>query len=65
MREDHENGAPFLAALVVSKVRQGLPAPAFFSFALSLAGSSDRITGPEPRTWHASQLKSAWDFWGR
>lgn len=65
MREDHQNGAPFLAALVVSKVRQGLPAPAFFSFALSLGRFIASDTGPEPRTWHASQLKSAWDFWGR
>ena len=65
MREDHKNRAPFLAALVVSKVRQGFPAPVFFSFALSLGRFSGSGTGPESRTWHASQLKSAWDFWGR
>ena len=33
MGEDHATGAPFLAALVVSKVRNGLPAPGFFHLA--------------------------------
>ena len=64
MREDQENEAPFLAALVVSKVRNGLPAPAFFSFAHSLDRFSGSDTGPETQTYHAWQLKSAWDYWG-
>ena len=63
MREDQENEAPFLAALVVSKVRNGLPAPAFFSFAHSLDRFSGSDTGPETQTYHARQLKSAWDYW--
>ena len=65
MQEDRANGAPFLAAMVVSKIRNGLPAPAFFSLARSLVGrpkGSD--TGPETHAYHAGELKSAWDYWG-
>ncbi len=31
MHEDHEDGAPLIAALVVSKARSGVPAPGFFT----------------------------------
>ena len=65
MREDHGNGAPFLAAMVVSKVRNGLPAPTFFSFACSLGRFRGSDTGPETQAYHAGELKSAWDYWGR
>ncbi len=64
MQEDYANGAPFLAALVVSKVRNGLPAPAFFSFARSLGRFRGSDTGPETQTYHAQELKGAWDHWG-
>ncbi len=64
MQEDHGNGAPFIAALVASKVRNGLPTPAFFSFARSLGRFKGSDTGPETQTYHARELKSAWDYWG-
>jgi len=64
MQEDHANRAPFLSALVVSKVRSGLPAPAFFFFAGSLGRFEGSDTGPETPTYHAQELKSAWDHWG-
>ena len=64
MQEDHGNGAPFLAALVVSKVRNGLPAPVFFSFARSLGRFRGSDRGPETQTYHARELKNAWDHWG-
>ncbi len=64
MQEDHGNGAPFLAAIVVSKVRNGLPATVFFSFARSLGRFKGSDTGPETQTYHARDLKSAWDYWG-
>ena len=60
MREDHATGAPFLAALVVSKVRNGLPAPAFFDVARMLGRFKDSDT----QTYHARELESAWDNWG-
>ncbi len=64
MQEDHVNGAPFIAALVVSKVRNGLPAPAFFSFARSLRRFKGSDTDPEIQTYYARELQSAWDYWG-
>ncbi len=64
MQEDRANGAPFLAAMVVSKVRNGLPAPAFFSFARSLGRLRGSDTGPETHACHAGELQSAWDYWG-
>ena len=62
MREDHATEAPFLAALVVSKVRNGLPAPVFFHVARML----DRFKGSDTdtQTYHPRELESAWDYWG-
>lgn len=64
MREDHASGAPFLAALVVSKVRNGLPAPAFFYFARLLGRFKGSDAGSDIQTYHARELESAWDYWG-
>ena len=64
MQEDHVNGAPFIAALVVSKVRNGLPAPTFFSSARSLRRFKGSDTDPEIQTYYARELQSAWDYWG-
>ena len=64
MQEDLTNGVPFLAALVVSRVGNGLPAPAFFFFAGSLGRFEGSGTGPETPIYHAQELKSAWDHWG-
>jgi len=64
MQEDRANGAPFLAALVVSKVHNGLPAPGFFSFARSFGRFRGADTGPETHACHAGELQSAWDYWG-
>ena len=64
MQEDCTNGAPFLAALVVSKVHNGLPAPGFFSFARSLGRVRGSDTGPETHACHAGELQRAWNYWG-
>ena len=64
MQEDHVNGSPFIAAMVVSKVRNGLPAPVFFSFARSLRRFKGSDTAPEIQTYYARELQSAWDYWG-
>jgi len=64
MREDHATGAPFLAALVVSKVRNGLPAPAFFYVARMLGRHKGSDTGSDTQTYHAHELESVWDYWG-
>ncbi|MBT3550954.1 MAG: hypothetical protein HOF70_14810 [Rhodospirillaceae bacterium] len=65
MREDHATAAPFLAALVISKVRKGLPAPGFFYVARMLGRFKGLDTGPDTQTYHASELESVCDYWGR
>lgn len=64
MREDQATGAPFLAALVVSKVRNGLPAQVFFYVARKLGRFKGSDTGSDTQTYHARELESAWDYWG-
>jgi hypothetical protein len=64
MREDQATGAPFLAALVVSKVRNGLPAPPFFDVAGMLGLYKGSDTGSDTLAYHACELENAWDYWG-
>ncbi len=56
MREDAAAGRPLLAARVVSRVRDGLPAPGFFDLArrLGLVGAE---SGPTARAFHQTQLR--------
>ncbi len=56
MQKDRANGTPFLAVMVVSKVRNGLPAPGFFSFARSLGRFRGSDPGPETHACHAGEL---------
>ena len=65
MQDDRANEVPFLAALVVSKIRNGLPAEGFFSFARSLGRFKGSDTHPEALACHVKELQSAWDYWGR
>ena len=51
MREDAANGHPFIAALVISKARGGLPAPGFFQ------------AGPRASSFHAATFAAAVAFW--
>jgi len=64
MQEDQATGAPFLAALVVSKTRNGLPAPVFFYVARMLGRFRGSDTGPDTPAYHARELERAWDYWG-
>ena len=63
MREDHENGVPVMAALVVSTVRNGLPAPGFFWLACELGRYDGSESGPAAKAYHAAELKRAWNHW--
>ena len=60
MREDQKNGAPLIAALVVSKFRTGVPAPIFFDLARKLGLYRGSEAGPEAAAWHAEELERAW-----
>ena len=64
MEEDAEASRPFLAALVLSKARGGLPAAGFFDCAQRLGRFTGDANGVEARSFHATELNSAQKFWG-
>jgi hypothetical protein len=64
MEEDAEAGRPFIAALVVSKARGGLPAVGFFDCARRLGRFAGDPNGVEARTFHVTELNAALKFWG-
>jgi NFU1 iron-sulfur cluster scaffold homolog, mitochondrial len=64
MGEDAEAGRPFVAALVISKTRGGLPAMGFFDCARRLGRFTGDPNGVEARSFHAAELKAAQKFWG-
>lgn len=57
MREDAAAGRPLLAARVVSRVRDGLPAPGFFDLARRLGLHVGAESGPAARAFHQAQLR--------
>ena len=61
MQEDAANGQPFIAALVMSKARGGLPAPGFFDCARRLGRFAD---GQDARIFHAAELNAVFARWG-
>ena len=61
MQEDAANGQPFIAALVMSKARGGLPAPGFFDCARRLGRFVD---GQDPEIFYAAELHAAFARWG-
>ena len=64
MEEDAEAGRPFIAALVLSKARGGLPAMGFFDCARRLGRFAGDPDGVEARSFHATELNAALKFWG-
>lgn len=63
MKEDAANERPFIAALVISRARSGLPAPGFFDLA-QRAGRFDRDpSGPEAWAFHGAEFAAAVAFW--
>ena len=63
MAEDAAAMRPFIAAMVISKVRGGLPAPGFFDCAARLGRFAGNATGPDAGVFHAVELSEAVDFW--
>jgi hypothetical protein len=61
MEEDAAVDRPFIAALVISKARGGLPAPGFFDCARRLGRFAD---GQDARTFHAAELNAVFARWG-
>ena len=63
MREDAANGHPFIAALVISRTRGGLPAPGFFDMAKELGRVHGDPSGPEAAAFHGAMVDAAVAFW--
>lgn len=63
MAEDAAAGCPFIAAMVISKARGGLPAPGFFDCAARLGRFAGNATGPDAWVFHAVELNAAVAFW--
>jgi hypothetical protein len=64
MEEDAAAERPFIAALVISKARGGLPAPGFFDCARRLGRFAGEPDGEDARTFHAAQLHAVFACWG-
>ncbi len=62
MAEDASAGRPLLAATVVSRTREGLPAPGFFAKAVELGRYAGPERGAEAADFHARELEAvfAW-----
>jgi len=64
MREDAANGHPFIAALVISRARGGLPAPGFFDIAKELGRFDGDPSGFDAAASYGAMFDAAIAFWG-
>lgn len=60
MEQDAAHGRPLLAAVAISKARDGLPAPGFFQKAVELGLYFGPDRGPQAATFHALELEKVW-----
>ena len=63
MAEDAAADRPFIAAMVISKARGGLPAPGFFDCAARLGRFGGDATCLDAWAFHAAELHAAVAFW--
>ena len=63
MTEDAATDRPFIAAIVISKARGGLPAPEFFDCAARLGRFDGDAAGPEAWAFHAAEFNDMVAFW--
>jgi hypothetical protein len=64
MEEDAAADRPFIAALVISKVRGGLPAPGFFDCARRLGRFAGDPDDQDAWSFHAAELYAVFARWG-
>lgn len=62
MDEDAAEGHPFIAAMVTSRIRDGVPAPGFFEAAARLGRFRGDPWSAEAMAWHAAELALAHAF---
>ena len=65
MAEDAAADCPFIAAIVISKWRGGLPAPGFFDCAARLGRFAGDAAGPEARVFYAGEFNASVALWAR
>lgn len=65
MAEDAATDCPFIAAMVVSKWRSGMPAPGFFDCAARLGRFAGDATGSDARLFHALEFNASVALWAR
>ncbi len=58
MTEDAATDRPFIAAIVISKARGGLPAPGFFDCAARLGRFDGDAAGQEAWAFHAAEFNA-------
>lgn len=63
MHEDAANDRPFIASLVISKRRNGLPAPGFFELARRLGRFGDDPSESAMQAFHQAELAAALTYW--
>ena len=63
MAQDAATDRPFIAAIVISKARGGLPAPRFFDCAARLGRFDGDAAGPEAWAFHAAEFNATVAFW--
>jgi hypothetical protein len=63
MTEDAASDRPFIAALVISKARGGLPAAGFFDCAARLGRFDGDAAGMEAWAFHAAEFNATVAFW--
>lgn len=61
--EDVAAGQPFIAALVISKARAGLPGRGFFEYTKEIGLFDGNVSGPDAFVFHEAELKRAVEFW--
>ena len=64
MEEDAAADRPFIAALVISKARGGLPASGFFDCARRLGRFAGDPDGQDAWSFHAAELNAVFARWG-
>ena len=65
MAEDAAADCPFIAAIVISKWRGGLPAPGFFDCAARLGRFTGDAAGPDAKVFHAGEFNASVALWVR
>jgi hypothetical protein len=63
MEEDAASDRPFIAALVISRARGGLPGAGFFDCAQRLGRFAGDPDGQDAKTFHAAELNAVLAFW--